>query len=159
MLIAGAALSQFPDDNLEELRSRMTARVEDLIPKVMAELFESVETRLHPKCAIVVEYPVGMFTDFDANGNVRVEAGCGFFDSWLELDIPQVDAEVIQDIGRLLNARIQHEVLSRDSRNRRVPGATRWVYVGGIADAFRGAWILRCRRVFCRRDRVVPTAR
>lgn len=74
----------------------------------------------------VTEYPTAHFERTDGD-RVRVEAGCGIFSSWFDADIDRADAKLMKAAAERLNGVL-----------RRKAGELGWVYVGGVADGFRG---------------------
>jgi lysophospholipase L1-like esterase len=74
----------------------------------------------------LTEYPTAIF-DKMINGRSVPSAGCEIFESKIDMDITQRDAEDLKLSAEKLNQKLQHVAKSHN-----------WIYVGGIADEFQG---------------------
>jgi hypothetical protein len=111
----GVVAAAYASDDLDEGKGqaavdRLTDVIRDTIGPRIAETLVEVATRLNPRYLFMTEYPVGLFTSIDDDGRVVYTDGCGFFDSFAELDISRDDARAITILGRILNTVIRQTV-------------------------------------------------
>lgn len=90
-------------------------------------LKKAIDTKLHPRKVFITEYPTGLFTKFDSNGQVINDRPGGVFDSWFDLDLTKEDGKTVRRVGEKLNQLIRSKA---DEYG--------WVYVSGIDQGFAG---------------------
>lgn len=119
------------DEEREKVRVRVSKRLAEMPGRL-----EKLETALEPlniRHVYLTEYPTAVFD----RENGQAGKGCGIFESSFDLDLEVADANLVKKASEDLNTILEQEAKKRG-----------WIYIGGIADAFRGRGYCTDNRFF-----------
>lgn len=102
-------------------------RIKTELPAYFDSLKQAIDTQLRPRKVFITEYPSGLFTKFDDNGQVIDDRPGGIYDSWFDLDLTKEDGKAVRRLGEQLNQLIRAKAEYFG-----------WIYVSGIDQGFAG---------------------